>query len=512
MYRPFLPIALSLTSLAIGCESFDVPLDVVVADGQGALSGLNHLQLRTTYDDGRSYSFVAEDPASGAWAVGDLPPGTVEFDLEGRINDPVTAGNSLVVSTGRVGPLEIGPGTEVSEEGAKVLFTRRDTLGSLSGALDDGLRHHAVAPLPSGGAVSFGGSGADADEGSRTVLRFDVTGGPDSLRFREVGSLESPRGDHAAVVLADGRILIVGTVPMYDPRAGSMVLIDQGSSSALGDARAAATPEIYDPADDSLVALVSLEFEDVTDNLFVRGRHTLTLLDDGRVLVAGGVQFDDDGGFGIYFPGSTLLINSADGTYEAGPNVGANRWAHTATKLDDGRVLIVGGRGVSTGNLVDLGTATLFDPSDDTALVAGSILPPRGEHGAALLPDGRVIVFGGSTDDGAVGLADSWVFEPATNDWTEGPSMVNARWNPGVAVSAGGEVLVCGGANEAGPVRGCEVFAAGEGEGFAPAPDPGNVADERDGTQLVLLGTGDILSVGGVGATAPTLELLLYKP
>jgi len=506
-----LPFVLALPLVLLGCETFDVALDVVVADGQGALDSLDHLALTTDYGDGRAYTFVTADPTTGAWSLGEVPPGDVRLILEGRVDDPVTAGNSLVVSEGRVGPVAIGPDTQVERDGARVLFTRRNAMGLLHDALDDGLQHHAIAPLPGGGAVSFGGRGADEEDGTRKILRFDTDGTIDSLVFREVASMSAPRRDHAAVPLADGRVLITGTLPLYDPRGGAQVLINQGSGSALEEAREAAAPEIYDPLDDSLTALVEPDFDDELDDIFVRGRHTTTLLDDGRVFLAGGVQFDDNGGLGIYFPGDTLLIDP-DGGYALGPNVGANRFAHTATKLADGRVLIVGGRGVTGGSLRDQESTELFDPSDDTSTFAGALEPPRGEHGAALLPDGRVIVFGGSTSDGTVALDAAAFFDPETLTWSDGPALNVARWNPAVATGPGGAVVVCGGANEAGPVPGCEVFVPGPGEGWAPAPDPGGVSDLRDGAKLVTLGSGDVLGVGGITDAAPNLEVLLFRP
>ena len=129
-----------------------------------------------------------------------------------------------------------------------------------------------------------------------------------------------------------------------------------------------------------------------------------------------------------------------------------------------------------------------------------------------LLPDGRVLVFGGSTQ--AVALRDSWLFDPADDSWSPGPEMAAARWNAGVCLTPGGRVLVCGGADEAGPVPGCEMFApSGNGtEAWLPAPDPGGVADGRDGTRLVPLSTGDVLGIGGVVGASPNPDLLLYKP
>jgi hypothetical protein len=502
---------LTLVVLAAGCESFDVPLELVVADGQEPLVGLAHLALTTDYGDGRSYTFVNSDVASGEWSLGDVPPGDVVLSLEGRVDDPVTTGNSLVVSSGRGGPFEIGPGTDVEADGVRILFTRRGALGRLSGALDDGLQHHALVGLADGGAVSFGGRGASEDEGTRKVLRFDVDGGVDSFRFREVGSMDGRRRDHAAVLLDDGRVLVVGTVPLFDARS-SGVLIAQ-TPSGLEDARAGATPEIYDPSDDSLTPLLEPVFGSVESDMLVRASHTLTLLEDGTVLLAGGIQFDSEKGVSLSIRGRTLIIDPNEASLTEGPPLDTIL-KHTATRLQDGRVLVVGGRGVSGQPIDDIADAWIFDPAEGEFLDAGSIDPPRGEHGAALLPDGRVVVFGGSTDNGAVALADSWLFDPEDDSWSPGPLMIAARWNPGVAVTRSGRVLVCGGADEAGPVTGCELFVPDEegSDGWVPAPDPGGVADSRDGALLVLLGTGDVLGVGGVSGESANLDLLLYKP
>ena len=504
--------ALALVA-AGGCSSFDVPLSLVVPDGQAPLDGLDHLVLEVDYGDGRAYAFVNEGVPTDSWSLGEVPPGdAVVLGMEGRVNDPLLAENSLVVASGRVGPLAIGPDTAVEADGARLLFTRRGTLGRLSGALDDGLAHHAAVALQDGGVVSFGGRGATEDEGTRKILRFGVDGSADSLAFREVGSMSSPRRDHAAVTLQDGRVLVVGTVALYDARSASRVLIDQDSTRALEEAREAAVPEIYDPADDTLAPLFEPDFEDPAMQVLVRGHHTLTPLDDGRILVAGGVQFDDIGGLGVYFPGDTLLIDPAAGSGAAGPRTNG-RLGHTATKLDDGRVLVVGSRGLVGSNLAVSGEADVFDPSGDVFTRVGSIAPARGEHGAALLPDGRVVVFGGAGDLGDTALGDSWLFDPRTDSWASGPPMLTPRWRPAVAMTGTGRVLVCGGADEAGAVVGCEIFVpVGDGaDGWVPAPDPGGVAEARDGTILVPLGTGDLLGVGGVLGTVPTLDLLLYR-
>jgi hypothetical protein len=67
---------------------------------------------------------------------------------------------------------------------------------------------------------------------------------------------------------------------------------------------------------------------------------------------------------------------------------GADVFGHTATLLQDGRVLVVGG--VRTSSQV-----RLFDPAAASWSTTPSPLEPRAEHAAALLGDGRVLVSGG---------------------------------------------------------------------------------------------------------------------
>ena len=89
---------------------------------------------------------------------------------------------------------------------------------------------------------------------------------------------------------------------------------------------------------------------------------------------------------------------------------------HTATLLNDGRVLVTGGRGKVTA--VDL-----FDPTTDTWQTGASFAEWRAQHTATLLADGRVLVTGG------VGKGTSTeYFDPNTDTWTPGPDMEQPRY------------------------------------------------------------------------------------
>ncbi len=125
------------------------------------------------------------------------------------------------------------------------------------------------------------------------------------------------------------------------------------------------------------------------------------------------------------------------------------RWLHTATTLEDGRVLVAGG-----WYEVPLASVEIFDPGTGTwteieplhtgrtfhtttLLADGSVLDG---HTATVLEDGRVLVTGNS---GAIAATE--LFDPVTEAWSEGPPMNQGRAWHAAAPLDDGRVLVCGG-------------------------------------------------------------------
>jgi N-acetylneuraminic acid mutarotase len=114
------------------------------------------------------------------------------------------------------------------------------------------------------------------------------------------------------------------------------------------------------------------------------------LLSTGKVLVAGG---DGSG------TASAELYDPVANSWSPAGNLITDRYYYTATLLPNGKVLAVGGyqAGVSPPRM--LMSAELYDPVTNTWAAASAMTYPREGHTATLLQDGTVLVVGGSTPE-----------------------------------------------------------------------------------------------------------------
>lgn len=166
-----------------------------------------------------------------------------------------------------------------------------------------------------------------------------------------------------------------------------------------------------------------------------------TVLNDGRVLVAGG----DRAKMGWAEP-TFQLYDPKAGVWSA-PRALPHLMLEglSATKLLDGRVLIAGG----AFNTAATREAYLFDPATNSLTATGLMKYPRYGHGATLLPDGRVFVVGGY---GTVGWQEpastsAEIYDPATGTWSSAASPLTVKWHPvrtesGLPVLPDGRVMV----------------------------------------------------------------------
>ena len=122
-----------------------------------------------------------------------------------------------------------------------------------------------------------------------------------------------------------------------------------------------------------------------------RFAHTATLLQNGMVLVAGGIGETD-------LPASAELYDPASGTWTATGSLNTARAYHTATLLQNGMVLVAGGY---DSNNNASASAELYDPASRTWTATGSLNTERYYHSATLLQNGKVVlVAGGVGTDG----------------------------------------------------------------------------------------------------------------
>lgn len=121
-----------------------------------------------------------------------------------------------------------------------------------------------------------------------------------------------------------------------------------------------------------------------------------------------------------------------------------SRIGHTATLLKNGRVLVAGGLGLYRGDYYYLASAELYDPTSGTWSTTGSMNVGRSSHTATLLNNGKVLVAGGA-DENYSTLASAELYDPATGTWSTTGSMNIARFGHTANLLNNGQVLVVGG-------------------------------------------------------------------
>ncbi|HYK87447.1 MAG TPA: kelch repeat-containing protein [Acidobacteriota bacterium] len=284
-----------------------------------------------------------------------------------------------------------------------------------------------------------------------------------------VTTLNSARTKHTATLLQDGRVFIAGGY------TGSTYLN---------------TAELWSPSTGAFTS---------TSNTLTatRSSHTATLLTDGTVLLTGGYDGSNYLQSAEIFTPATGISAATSGSMTAG------RVGHTATLMPDGTVLIVGGRNNAavSGTPVYLNTAEVFNLSTKTfTATSGTMAGPRVGHTATLLPNGKVLIAGGS--DGSNYLNTAEIFDPATGKFTatSGPMAV-PRNSHAATLLSNGKVLISGGYNGT-YLNTAELFDPAAGT-FAAVPAPMSTARQQH--TATLLPGGKVLIAGGQSA-----DLLLF--
>jgi hypothetical protein len=230
--------------------------------------------------------------------------------------------------------------------------------------------------------------------------------------------MNAPRVDHSATLLLDGTVLVVGgdsypntglerfPVERYDPGTGtwsateSSVGIGHGQTDTLlPDGRILFDGNsLYDPSTESWSSTLNCCFGSDHPDTY-GGGGTVTLLADGHVLRAGGLGRVPNTEPGLSTKSFALptaaLYDPVGGGWRATGSMHGGHVDATATLLPDGRVLIVGGSTEGFPSTA-LTTAELYDPSTGTWDMTSSLAEGRYAQKAILLLDGTVLVVGGA--------------------------------------------------------------------------------------------------------------------
>ncbi|WP_418317231.1 Kelch repeat-containing protein [Piscinibacter sakaiensis] len=268
-------------------------------------------------------------------------------------------------------------------------------------------RHAAVA-LGDGSVLAIGGSRGNFTL-SNKLTRYD----PATERFSDIGQLASGREYHSATVLADGRVLVVG---------GTISLAGFGAS------------ELIDPRSGAVTATGALQKH--------RQGHTATRLNDGRVLVIGGWG---PGGDALGKHASAEIWDPTTGRFRLLPALmQTTRAGHTATLLNDGRVLVAGG----FSGMAAYRFAERFDPATETFTAVASVHNEvRAMHGAHRLSDGSVLLLGGENASGSAASSAVLRYVPAQQRVDSAASLTAPRSIVASVLGAGDRVLLFGGAD-----------------------------------------------------------------
>ncbi|MCA8921060.1 MAG: hypothetical protein KDD82_04580 [Planctomycetes bacterium] len=331
--------------------------------------------------------------------------------------------------------------------------------------------------------------------------------------FVAVDSLNVPRGGHTSILLDDGRVLVVGgraaggdrslvaEAEVYDPLADAWSLVTDLSGDAgrmrrgkvdvrMTDATLVALQDgtvlvsggfgierkgffglgkekvdtlesafVFNPADNS--------FKQVGDMQYPRHSHTATVMDDGRVLIAGGYNDSmwkkdkTQAPFEIYDPakGQFEKVGSFIKRFKSREM----RMGHTATAIEGQTgILLVGGNFYKGGGLFGLikpklqmtkGTEVVRGTSTDDA---GALSAPRLDHAAASLgAQGKVLIAGGHDTQAAISMLE--VYDEKAGTWSTAGNLTTPRSCPVIAVDRD-LALIVGGFDGAAESNTAEVF------------------------------------------------------
>lgn len=245
-----------------------------------------------------------------------------------------------------------------------------------------------------------------------------------------------------------------------------------------------ASAEIYTPAPGNGCG----QWTAATSMTTARSGHAAALLDNGKVLVSGGRRNNTGVSAEIYDPAHDEWVTA--------PDLNSRLHSHTATLLKNGDVFIAGGRGGTEVASVSL----YMDDGQSYYPNVTAMAERRAGHTATRLNDGRVFIYGGGE---SVRKASAQIFDRQTMGWTHDTPSGSARVRHTATLLRNGDVLVVGGLAIHSSGADSETYNVALNI-WEPVNHPSIY--RRDWHTATMLPTGEVLVAGGPHATAEMFE------
>ena len=331
------------------------------------------------------------------------------------------------------------------------------------------------------------------------------------------------RAQHTATLLTNGQVLVVAgqdgveisgplvlaTAELYNPATDSWapaqnlpMAVTGPLATLLSDGQVLEAGGVDLLTMGGVATVASNRYDPVANSWYQTGymnyshyQGTLTLLPNGQALAAGGLNNET----GIQMLPAVELFDPTANTWSYAASMANERANHTATLLNNGKVLVTGGSGPST----ILSSAEIYDPVANTWSPAASMSTPRADHTATLLADGTVLVAGGFNSTVTTALASAEVYDPVADSWTTVGSLATARSLHTATLLPDGTVLVTGGGNGVVPASlASGVGALSSAELYDPTTQTwspaASMSTPRAQQTATLLPNGAVLITGGV--------------
>jgi hypothetical protein len=258
---------------------------------------------------------------------------------------------------------------------------------SLTNPMNNGRSLHTATLLPNGTFNSPPGSVlvAAGRKGPNPLNTAEIFN-PVSNTFSFTGMLNVQRKRHAANLLLDGTVFVEGGASLSNGQP-----VNNGTPTA----------EIYNPSTGTWANHPPFDMSTG------RTEHTATLLPDGTVMVCGGIS--------TLHPSD--LYNPASQTFSTVGGLLHQRQRHVSLLLTNpawgslvGKVLAIGGAYTGSpvfgGIQVALDTVEMYDPATQQFTLFGTMTEPRQNHTATMLNDGRILIAGGVSSPAVSGTAE----------------------------------------------------------------------------------------------------------